>query len=200
MLTPTQPTKLSRDGHLPDEAIVALYFDRSEEAIAACQVKYGKTCHTIAYNILHSDEDAEECVSDTWIRAWNAIPPEKPARLGAWLSTVTRRLALTRYEKRTAAKRYGGLETSLEELAECVSGRANVENEAEDRRVEELISAFLWEQPEERRAIFIRRYWYFEPIADISRRTGYSESKVKSLLSRMRQSLKEYLEKEGVEL
>ena len=194
MLTPTQPTKLPRDGHLPDEAIVALYFDRSEEAIAACQVKYGKTCHTIAYNILHSDEDAEECVSDTWLRAWNAIPPEKPARLGAWLSTVTRRLALTRYEKRTAAKRYGGLETSLEELSECVA--AGSLTLADEVTLSNAINSFLASLPTRTRMIFLRKYWYMDNVAAIAKALGMSEGAVKVTLHRLREQLRKTLQEQ----
>ena len=192
----TIPTHHPRDGYLPDEAIVALYFDRSEEAIAACQVKYGKTCHTIAYNILHSDEDAEECVSDTWLRAWNAIPPEKPARLGAWLSTVTRRLALTRYEKRTAAKRGGGMELSLEELAECVTdGGLTI---ADEVAISNAINSFLASLPARTRMVFMRRYWYMDSIAAIAKSMGMTESAVKVTLHRTREKFRKHLDKEGI--
>ena len=192
----TMPTPATRDGYLPDEAIVALYFDRSEEAIAACQVKYGKTCHTIAYNILHSDEDAEECVSDTWLRAWNAIPPEKPARLGAWLSTVTRRLALTRFEKKTAAKRYGGMETSLDELSECVS--AGSLTLADEVALSNAINSFLASLPTRTRMIFMRKYWYMDSIADIAKALGMTESAVKVSLHRTREKFRKHLDKEGI--
>lgn len=192
----TIPTQHSHEGHLPDEAIVALYFDRSEEAIAACQVKYGKTCHTIAYNILHSDEDAEECVSDTWLRAWNAIPPERPARLGAWLSTVTRRLALTRYEKKTAAKRYGGMETSLDELTECVS--AGSLTLADEVALSNAINSFLASLPTRTRMIFMRKYWYMDSIADIAKALGMTESAVKVSLHRTREKFRKHLDKEGI--
>ena len=190
------PHKTDRTGLMPDETIVALYFDRSEEAIAACQVKYGKPCHTIAYNILHSDEDAEECVSDTWIRAWNAIPPEKPARLGAWLSTVTRRLALTRYEKRTAAKRYGGLETSLEELTECVA--AGSLTLADEVALSNAINSFLASLPTRTRMIFMRKYWYMDSVADIAKAMGMGESAVKVSLHRTREKFRKHLDKEGI--
>jgi RNA polymerase sigma-70 factor (ECF subfamily) len=179
-----------------DEAIVALYFARSEEAIAESDRKYGKTCHTIAYNILHSDEDAEECVNDTWIRAWNAIPPEKPARLGAWLSTVTRRLALTRYEKRTAAKRYGGLETSLEELSECVA--AGSLTLADEVALSNAINSFLASLPTRTRMIFMRKYWYMDSVADIARAMGMGESAVKVSLHRTREKFRKHLDKEGI--
>ena len=196
MLTPTQPTKLPRDGHLPDEAIVNLYFDRSEEAIAACQIKYGKSCHTIAYNILRSDEDAEECVNDTWLRAWNAIPPERPARLGAWLFAVTRRLALTRYEHKTAAKRYGGPEASLEELAECVT--AGSLTLADEVALSQAINSFLASLPTRTRMIFMRKYWYMDSIADIAKALGMTESAVKVSLHRTREKFRKHLDKEGI--
>ena len=192
----TMPTPATRDGYLPDEAIVALYFDRSEEAIAACQVKYGKTCHTIAYNILRSDEDAEECVSDTWLRAWNAIPPERPARLGAWLSTVTRRLALSRYETKTAAKRYGGIQASLEELAECVTdGGLTI---ADEVALSGAINSFLASLPARTRMIFMRKYWYMDSVADIAKALGMTESAVKVTLHRTREKFRKHLDKEGI--
>jgi RNA polymerase sigma-70 factor (ECF subfamily) len=192
----TMPTPTTREGYLPDEAIVSLYFDRSEEAIAACQVKYGKTCHTIAYNILHSDEDAEECVSDTWLRAWNTIPPEKPARLGAWLSTVTRRLALSRYEKRTAAKRYGGIQASLDELAECVAdGGLTI---ADEVAISTAINSFLASLPNRARIIFMRKYWYMDSVADIAKAMGMTESAVKVSLHRTREKFRKHLDKEGI--
>ena len=189
--SPTPPR-----GHLPDEEIVNLYFDRSEEAIAACQVKYGKSCHTVAYNILRSDEDAEECVNDTWLRAWNSIPPERPTRLGAWLSTVTRRLALTRYEKKTAARRNGGMEASLEELSECVTaGSLTI---ADEVALSEAINGFLASLPTRTRMIFMRKYWYMDSIADIAKALGMGESAVKVTLHRTREKFRKHLAKEGI--
>ena len=189
--SPTPPR-----GHLPDEEIVNLYFDRSEEAIAACQIKYGKSCHTVAYNILHSDEDAEECVNDTWLRAWNSIPPERPTSLGAWLSTVTRRLALTRYEKKTAAKRNGGMEASLEELSECVTaGSLTI---ADEVALSEAINGFLASLPTRTRMIFMRKYWYMDSIADIAKALGMGESAVKVTLHRTREKFRKHLAKEGI--
>lgn len=188
--------KTARTGPMPDDEIVALYFARSEEAIAESDRKYGKTCHTVAYNILHSDEDAEECVSDTWLRAWNAIPPEKPARLGAWLSTVTRRLALTRYETKTAAKRYGGIQASLEELAECVAdGGLTI---ADEVAISNAINSFLASLPARARMIFMRKYWYMDSIADIAKSMGMTESAVKVSLHRTREKFRKHLDKEGI--
>lgn len=183
-------------GILPDADIVSLYFDRSEEAILQSQRKYGKACHRIAYNILHSDEDAEECVSDTWLRAWGAIPPERPTRLGAWLATVTRRLALSRYEYKTAAKRYGGVETSLEELSECVAeGSLTV---ADEVAISNAINGFLSSLPTRTRMIFMRKYWYMDSVTDIAAAFGMSESAVKITLHRTRAKFRKHLEKEGI--
>ena len=181
---------------ISDEAIVALYFARSEEAIAESDRKYGKTCHTIAYNILRDYEDAEECVNDTWLRAWNAIPPERPARLGAWLSTVTRRLALSRYEKKTAAKRYGGIEASLEELTECVAAGGLML--ADEVALSGAINSFLASLPARARMVFMRKYWYMDSIADIAKALGMTESAVKVSLHRTREKFRKHLEKEGI--
>ena len=183
-------------GNLSDAEIMDLYFARSEEAIAACQSKYGLTCHRVAYNILHSDEDAEECVSDTWLRAWNAIPPERPARLGAWLATVTRRLALSRYESRRAAKRCGGVEISLEELAECLpDGCLSM---ADDVALSEAINSFLASLPTRTRMIFMRKYWYMDSVSAIAEKLGMGESAVKVSLHRTREKFREHLRKEGI--
>ena len=156
----------------------------------------GTICHTVAYNILHSDEDAEECVNDTWLRAWNSIPPERPTRLGAWLSTVTRRLALTRYEKKTAAKRNGGMEASLEELSECVTaGSLTI---ADEVALSEAINGFLASLPTRTRMIFMRKYWDMDSIADIAKALGMGESAVKVTLHRTREKFRKHLAKEGI--
>lgn len=185
---------------MEDYEIIELYFDRSEEAIVQTAVKYGKLCRYVTVNILSSREDCEECVNDTYLGAWNAIPPQKPSRFSSFIGKIARNLALKRYEYVSAEKRNPEAVCSLDELSECVSGRDYVESELENRRIEEAISDFLWKQKEEVRVIFIRRYWYFEPIDSISRRSGYSRSKVTSILFRTRQRLREHLEREGIEI
>ena len=185
---------------MDDEKIIELYWQRDEDAITETASKYGKLCRFITGNILASDRDCEEVVNDTYLAAWNAIPRQRPNRFSVFLSRIARNLALKRYDHDAAAKRNPKAVCSLEELGDCVSGRENVENEVENRRVEDLISSFLWEQPEDRRHVFVLRYWYFEPISAISRRTGFSESKVKSMRFQLRKSLREFLESEGVEL
>lgn len=185
---------------MEDRKIIALYWARIEDAICETASKYGKLCHYIANNILSSHQDSEECVNDTYLGLWNAIPPQRPNHFSVYVSRITRNLSLKRYEYITAEKRNPNAVCSFEELSECVSGRDCVETELENRRIEHLIDAFLWKQGEEKRNIFIRRYWYFESIESLCRRTGYSRSKVKSMLFHLRQGLKAFLEREGVAL
>ena len=181
-----------------DEYLLDLYFKRDERAVTETQREYGSFCMDLALRILgrNNREDAEECVSDTWLRAWNAIPPEKPARLGAWLSAVTRRLALSRYAYKTAAKRYGGVESSLEELSECIpDGRITV---ADEVAISNAINGFLSSLPARTRMIFMRKYWYMDSVTDISTAFHVSESSVKITLHRTREKFRKYLEKEGI--
>ena len=185
---------------MEDSKIIDLYWARKEQALAETDAKYGSYCRTIARNILRNYEDTEECVSDTWLHAWNAMPPQRPSILSSFLGRITRNLALKKYEYRSAAKRNPQAIRSFEELRECVSGRTSVENKVEERRIEQLIDAFLWQQREETRTVFLRRYWYFDSIDAISKYTGHSQGKIKSMLFRTRQKLRKYLESEGVSL
>lgn len=185
---------------MDDQKIIELYWGRIEAAISETAAKYGKLCYYIANNILSSREDSEECVNDTYLGLWNAIPPQKPNRFPVFVSRIARNLSLKRFEYVTAEKRNPDAVCSFEELGECVSGRDYVETELENKRIEHLLDSFLWQQGEEKRNVFIRRYWYFESIESICNRTGYSQSKVKSMLYHVRQELKNYLESEGIEL
>lgn len=185
---------------MEDRKIIDLYWARIEDAIRATGEKYGRLCHYVAGNILSSREDCEECVNDTYLGLWNAIPPERPARFSVFVSRITRNLALKKYEYLSAAKRNPETVCSLDELGDCVSGRDTVESELEDRRIEAAIDDFLWQQEEEKRHVFILRYWYFASIEDISRRTGFSQSKVKSMLYHLRKGLRAHLEKEEINL
>ncbi len=183
-----------------DQEIVELYWRRDESAIRETDIKYGRLCHYIAYHILSSDQDCEECVSDTYFAVWNAIPPKRPERFPAYLGRITRNLALNRFDYLTAEKRNVHVICSLEELEECVFGGESLDSELTRRQTELAISDFLWKQEEEKRNIFIRRYWYFDSIGEICRQTGLRESKVKSILFRMRGKLKIFLESEGIEV
>lgn len=185
---------------MEDSQIVELYWERKEEAIKETSLKYGRLCTNIAKNILSSYEDSEECVNDTYLVVWNAIPDERPNRFSAFISRITRNLALKKYEYLSAAKRNPAAVSSLEELEDCVSGTDSVESEVEREHIESTIEQFLWRQKEEKRNIFIRRYWYFDSIESICRSTGFTQSKVKSILYELRQKLRKHLESEGVEV
>lgn len=185
---------------MDDERIIALYWARDEAAIRETSLKYGGLCARIAGNILVSREDGEECVNDTYLAVWNAIPDQRPTIFSAFIGRITRNLALKKYEYRSAAKRSPAAVASFEELGDCVSGTDRAESGAECRLIEELISTFLRRQKEERRNVFLRRYWYFDSIAEICAATGFSPGKVKSILYETRRKLRLYLESEGIEV
>ncbi|MCH5333303.1 MAG: sigma-70 family RNA polymerase sigma factor [Agathobacter sp.] len=186
---------------MKDNEIIDLYWERNEAAIAATAEQYGSYCHAISYNILHSNEDAEECVNDTWLGAWNSLPPLRPNRLSTYLGKLTRNLSLDRFRQYHAKKRgHGQTELVLSELEDCIPVESDVEQSVDEMVLAESINQFLRAQPERKRNIFIRRYWYLCPIQDIAKAYGMSESKTTSLLFRMRNELKVYLEKEGITL
>ncbi len=191
---------------MEDSRIVELYFERNEQAIAESDAKYGRMCMQIALNILNNGQDAEECVNDTYLRAWNAIPPDRPIKLGAYLSKITRHLSLDRYKASHAAKRGSGVfVVSLDELNECVPAGSmgfgsGFDDELEARRIGECINRFLKKSRAEIRDVFICRYFFGESISEIARRFGLSESKIKSMLYRTREKLRRALESEGIRL
>ena len=185
---------------MEDLEIVGLYWARDQLAIAESQRKYGSLCGGIAMNILRNREDAEECVNDTWGRAWDNIPPQRPGSLGAYLGRIVRNLALNRWRKNHAEKRGGGNgELLLSELRECLPEEGEGVLCAEEQ-LSAVIGQWLTCLPQEDRIVFLRRYWYCDGVAEIAAGTGYSQSKVKSLLHRTRQGLKEHLRKEGYDL
>lgn len=182
---------------MEDKQIVDLYFARNESAIRETEKKYGKYCYYIAYNILRDQGDSEECVNDTYLNAWNAIPPKQPSRLSTFLGKITRHLALNRYERETAIKR-GGYATvlALDELEACIPA---VEGDPTDElALKEAINRFLRSQPKESRIVFLQRYWYFRKIREIARDADMSENAVKVMLHRMRERFRQFLEKEGI--
>lgn len=186
---------------MTDEAIISLFWSRSEDAITETDHKYGGMCRTIAFNILHDREDTEECVNDTWFRAWSTMPPHRPGVLSAFLSRITRNLSLDRYKAARTAKRGGGqLPVALEELGDCVPAHGSVEDEIQLKELSRLLDCFLRELPERECCLFLRRYWYVDSIADIARRYEMAEGTVKSSLHRTRQKLRDFLEAEGVSL
>ncbi len=182
-----------------DHEIIELYWQRSETAISATDKKYGKYCHAISYNILHNSEDSAECVNDTYLRAWDSMPPKRPEKLSAYLGKIVRNLSLNRFRRYAAEKRgFGQTELVLSELEDCIPSAVGVEQAFDETVLVEAINRFLREQPELKRNIFIHRYWYLYPIRQIAGRFGMSESKAASLLFRMRNELKAQLEKEGI--
>lgn len=182
---------------MEDCQIVTLYWQRNELAIRETDVKYGRYCHKIAYNILSNRQDAEECVSDTYIGAWNAIPPHRPAILQTFLGKLTRRISLNRWRNKTREKR-GGNQTvlALDELSECVSDGADAEQVVLGKELAETVRHFLSTLPDQERDVFLSRYFFLASIGEISRSYGFSESKVKSMLLRTRRKLRTYLQKE----
>ncbi len=186
--------------HVDDQKIIELYWERKENAIQETSRKYGGLVTRIAQNVLSSHEDCEECVNDTYFAVWNAIPDKRPNLFSAFISRITRNLALKKYEYLSASKRNPYAVISFDELDDCVSGTDSVESESESRRIESLIDNFLWQLEKEKRNIFIRRYWYFDSIENICHYTGFTQSKVKSMLYETRQKLRAYLEREGVEI
>ena len=179
---------------MEDEKILALYEARNEAAIVETNRKYGSYCGAIAYNILMSYEDSDECVQDTWLKTWNAIPPEVPRRLKSFVGRITHNLAIDRYRKNARQSRC----TLDEVLAELqVPELSDPEQSAEEKELGRMISDFLRAQPSEKRVLFVRRYWYVDSISEISRKTGMKEDRIRTELYRMRKKLRICLEKEG---
>ena len=181
---------------MEDEKIVSLYWERNERAILESANKYGRYCHAIAYNILSSHEDAEECVDDTWCAAWDAMPPERPKRLLCFLGRITRNNAIDRYRYDSAKKRGAEVECAIEEYWECIpNGEASAEDELILRGA---INAFLSGLDVRSRVIFMRRYWYTMSVKEIAAGMRLSESYVSVILHRTRQKFKDHLTKEGI--
>lgn len=183
---------------MEDQEIVRLFWARREQAIQETDLKYGKFCSGIALRILKDRQDAEECVDDVYLAAWKKIPPAKPDCLPAFLGRITRNIALDCYDKKRAKKREHGTMVLLSELEECIPSGMMPEEEADANQTARWISSFLSEQTAEKRCMFLRRYWYGDSIAELAERFDSSEERVKSVLFRLRKSLKKYLEKEGV--
>ena len=186
---------------MDDSLIIDLFWKRSETAIEETASKYGSFCHSISYHILRNRQDAEECVNDTWLRAWDSMPPQRPAKLSVFLGKITRNLSLDRYRNYSAEKRKGSKTAEvIEELSECISGGDNVSDYIDKMVLTELIVKFLRKQNEANRNIFIRRYWRFDSIRDIAEDFGMNDRSVATILFRMRTQLKKELLEEGIEV
>lgn len=184
---------------MEDEKILELYHERNETAITETKAKYGNYCYAIAYRILNIAEDAEECENDTYLKAWNTIPPKKPNPFAPYLATITRNLSIDKWRKRSAQKRGNSdVCVSMEELEECIPSGKTIEDELETKELAKKISQFLRNLPEAECNVFLNRYWFFLSIKDICEKYNFSQSKVKMMLLRTRQKLLAFLEKEGV--
>ena len=183
---------------MEDSRIVDMYWERDEAALKETATKYGRYLNSISFGILRDAEDAKECVNDTYNDAWESMPPHRPSMLSTFLGKITRRISIDMLRKKHADKRGGGeMALALEELDECVQGSGNVEEEVVRRELVKKISELLQGLPEMERKVFMRRYWFIDSVAEIAERFGFSESKVKSMLFRTRNKLREELQKEG---
>ena len=183
---------------MEDAQIIDLYWRRDEEAIRATDSKYGAFCHRIAMNILHSFQDSEECVSDTYGRCWDTMPPQRPQSLRAYVGAIIRNLSISRYRAGHAQKRFGGAEELLSELSECVPAPENVQHTVEARELGQLISDWLEGLDEESRALFIRRYWNGDPVRDLAGELNVRPNALTKRLLRLREGLRRCLEQKGV--
>lgn len=184
---------------MEDEKIVELYWERAQEAISQTASKYGRYCRTIAFNILYNENDTEECVNDTYLSAWNSMPPQRPTILRAFLGRLTRNLSLNRYKQLTAERRgKGQVPLALNELQECIPASGSTESVVDEIVLTQLLERFLESLSAEQRKIFMRRYWYLSPIKEIAADFGMGESKVKMSLLRSRKELRRLLEQEGM--
>lgn len=184
-----------------DDEIIQLYFERNEAAIAETDAAYGKYLLKIAYNILADTEDSKECVNDTYLKTWNSIPPHKPAVLSAYLGKIARESAIDTYRKQNRSKRKPSEYTlALDEISECVSGNENTESGVDAKLLGKEISRYLRSVSEEKRRIFVLRYYRCDSVRVIAEKLNMSEAKIKSVLHRTRNGLKKHLAKEGFEL
>lgn len=184
-----------------DSKIIDLYWERTEIAIGETAKKYSRYCHSISFNILHNKEDAEECVNDTYLNAWNAMPPKRPNCLATFLGKITRNLSLDKFKKYSAEKRgCGQMEIALSELDEVIPSTKSVEQAINEKELAELLDKFLGGLPKQKRIMFVQRYWYLMPIKAMAEQLSISESQVKSTLFRIRSELKSHFESEGVVL
>lgn len=184
---------------MDDQQIVDLYWARKESAIEETETKYGSYCYSIAWNILQNPDDAKESVNDTWLDAWNSMPPHRPSVLSTFLGKLTRRISIDKWRRGNAKKRGDGqLPLVLSELEDCISDGTSIEDETERKLLGEVIASFVKNLPETEQKVFLCRYWYMDSVSSIATRFRFSESKIKSMLYRTREKLRVRLEKEGL--
>ena len=185
---------------MDDEKIIELFFARSEQGISELAGKYGTLCKNYSYNIVGNSEDAEECVNDAYLGVWNSIPPQKPNPLKAFLLKILRNISVNKYKANKAKKRSSAYTASLEELEGALCGQENVEAYVENRELSLAIEGFLAKLSRENRVIFMRRYWFAEPLEQISRRVGLTENAVAVRLARLREKMKKYFAERGISI
>lgn len=182
---------------MKDASIVKLYWERSEKAIIETDLKYGKLCRHLSDNILNNLADAEECVNDSYLAVWNAIPDARPENFSAFLCRIVKNLSFKRLEHITAQKRKPEMLVSLEELQDCISSSANPQASYDAAELAEVISSFLRKQDELSRNIFLRRYWYYDSVKCIANDYGMKEERISQILFKIRKKLRKHLEQEG---
>ena len=183
---------------MDDEKIIEMFFERSEQGIRELDIKYGKVCQRLAYNIVNSRQDAEECVNDAYLGAWNAIPPANPSPLLAYVCRIVRNISLKVYYRKGAAKRSSAYTIAMEEIEACAADPDTVEAEIEARELARIIESFLDTLSVENRVIFMRRYWFSDSCRDIAGAVGLSEKNISVRLTRIRHKLKDYLSEREV--
>lgn len=188
------------EGRMDDAGIIELYFKRDESAIRETDMKYGTYCMTIAMNLLRAAEDAKECVNDTYMSVWERIPPHIPECLRAFLGRITRNIAIGRYRKMHAKKRYDGIETSISELEECLPSDESVERALDAKMLTGFLNDWLDGLSEQDRMMFVRRYWFGDKSNELAAKMGLSNAGASRKLSRLRESLREYLTERGAEI
>ena len=183
---------------MTDAQIVEMYWDRNEQAISVTSEKYGTYCYSVAYGILHNEEDSKESVNDTYMSAWNSMPPHKPSILKTFLGKITRRLSIDKWRRKNTEKRGGEIAEVLDELSECISPNGDPIAEMEKEMLDKTINTFVRELRDTEQRVFLCRYWYAKSVKEIAKHFGFSESKVKVMLMRTRNKLKTRLEAEGL--
>ena len=178
---------------IDDEKIIEMFFERSEQGIRELDMKYGKICHNLSYNIVNNRQDAEECVNDAYLGAWNAIPPVRPNPLLSYIVKIVRNISLKIYWRKEATKRSGHYTIALEEIEGCIADTKTVEDEIEARELARIIEEFLDTLTLENRVIFMRRYWFADSYKDIAEFVGLTEKNISVRLTRIREKMKQYL-------
>ena len=178
---------------IDDEKIITLFFERDQQGIRELDIKYGKICHNLSYNIVNSRQDAEECVNDAYLGAWNAIPPTRPKPLLSYIVKIVRNISLKSYWKEEAAKRNSSYTIAMQEIDGCIADKKTVDDEVEARELACIIEEFLDTLTAENRVIFMRRYWFADSYKDIAEFVGLSEKNISVRLTRIREKMKQYL-------